>query len=123
MSETRIWIPVSIGLAAGLVTGIFGGGGGMILVPLLTLLPGLKEEGLFPASISIILPICIVCIFLTKPESPLSWQAVTPYLAGSFLGGVFAGICGKKIPIRWLHRILGLLILWGGIRYLWQTTS
>ena len=39
---------------------------------------------------------------------------------GSALGGSLAGLWGKKIPTRWLHRGLGVLILWGGIRYLWQ---
>lgn len=107
-----------IGLAAGFVTGLFGGGGGMILVPMLTLLPEMTEQGIFPSSISIILPICIVCIFLAEPGTSLSWQQIMPYLLGSLLGGIFAGIWGKKIPVLWLHRILGILILWGGIRYL-----
>ena len=35
------------------------------------------------------------------------------------IGGVLAGMFGKKIPTVWLHRGLGILILWGGIRYLW----
>jgi len=42
-----------------------------------------------------------------------------PYLIGSLIGGVGAGLWGKRIPVLWLHRILGVLILWGGIRYLW----
>ena len=40
------------------------------------------------------------------------------YLAGSAAGGFLAGIFGKKIPVLWLHRILGIFILWGGIRNL-----
>ena len=40
------------------------------------------------------------------------------YLAGSAAGGLLAGIFGKKIPVLWLHRILGIFILWGGIRNL-----
>lgn len=112
----------SIGIITGFVTGIFGGGGGMILVPLLTLLPEMEEESVFPSSICIILPICIVAIFLSKSETTLSFIQVAPYLLGSFLGGVSAGIVGKKIPVLWLHRVLGILVLWGGIRYICRTT-
>ena len=116
-------IPVGIGLVTGSVTGIFGGGGGMILVPLLSLLPGMKEDSIFPSSIAVILPVCIISIFLSKSPEPLSLARLAPYLLGSLLGGLCAGIWGRKIPVGWLHRLLGILILWGGIRYLWQTAS
>jgi Na+/H+ antiporter NhaC len=59
------------------------------------------------------------------------WYKVLPYVAVLVLaiagmnvllvlliGVLLAGIIGKKIPVLWLHRILGVLILWGGIRYL-----
>lgn len=106
------------GLLAGLVTGLFGGGGGMILVPLLSLAGRFPEEEIFPASISIILPICIVSLVLTALDGSLSWREAIPYLIGSSLGGFAAGKWGKKIPVSWLHRGLGILILWGGLRYL-----
>ena len=41
------------GLCAGLVTGLLGAGGGMVLVPLLTLLTNLPEGTVFPASVRI----------------------------------------------------------------------
>ncbi len=105
------------GAAAGIVNGLFGAGGGMILVPLLTKLTDLEEGEVFPASISIILPMCFVTLAFQDGGS-LPWAAAAPYLIGSAIGGVLAGIWGKRIPTVWLHRILGVLILWGGWRYL-----
>ena len=107
------------GGGAGIVNGLFGAGGGMILVPLLTKLTDLKEEEIFPASISIILPICLVSLGVSSLHSPLPLIQAFPYLIGSAIGGTLAGFFGKKIPTHWLHRILGILILWGGVRYLW----
>lgn len=107
------------GLCAGAVNGLFGAAGGMVLVPLLTAFSDLKEEELFPASISIILPICLVSLAYTAVTGTLHYRDALPYLAGSVIGGIAAGIWGKNIPTVWLHRILGILILWGGIRYLW----
>lgn len=106
------------GLIAGCITGLFGAGGGMILVPLLTHLSNLPEEAIFPASISIILPVCLVTLTLSALDGGLSWRAAIPYFLGSALGGIAAGIWGQRIPVLWLHRGLGILILWGGIRYL-----
>lgn len=107
------------GFCAGAVNGLFGAAGGMVLIPLLTLLTDLEENALFPSSISIILPICIVSLLYTALRTGLAWQTALPYLLGGAAGGVLAGIWGHHIPAKWLHRGLGILILWGGIRYLW----
>ena len=106
------------GIAAGIINGLFGGGGGMVLVPLLTLLTELEENSIFPASVGIILPICIVSIFFRYRPDLIDIKNVIIYLSGSALGGTLAGKLGKKIPTGLLHKLLGILILWGGIRYL-----
>lgn len=106
------------GAIAGAVNGLFGAGGGMVLVPLLSGLTDLRDNEVFPASVSIILPICLVSLLVTFQSGSIPWGTTLPYLAGSAAGGVLAGIFGKRIPTLWLHRFLGILILWGGIRYL-----
>jgi uncharacterized membrane protein YfcA len=55
---------------------------------------------------------------MSVSNSAFPWSTALPYLLGSAIGGVAAGLWGKKIPVKWLHRLLGALILWGGIRYL-----
>lgn len=106
------------GLCAGAVNGLFGTGGGMVLVPLLTSLTELDDESVFPASVSIILPICFISLFCSENTNDLSVKLLLPYLLGSTAGGILCGLIGKKIPTKWLHRMLGVLILWGGVRYL-----
>lgn len=106
------------GAGAGLVAGLFGAGGGLVLVPLLTILTDIEGSDVFSSSISIILPICVVCIVVTALSGGIAIRSALPYLVGSGIGGVCAGKWGQKIPVRWLHRGLGLLILWGGYRYL-----
>ena len=107
------------GGTAGIINGLFGAGGGMILVPLLTALGDLEDREVFPASISVMLPMCLVSLTISSLQQPLPWIDALPYLIGSSFGGLAAGIWGTKIPTVWLHRGLGLLILWGGVRYLW----
>lgn len=110
--------PILSGLGAGAVAGLFGAGGGMVLVPLLTLLTPVREDQVFPCSVSIILPICVMTLAVTAALGSVDWLTALPYLLGSAIGGFFAGKWGRAIPAKWLHRGLGLLILWGGYRYL-----
>ena len=107
------------GLLAGVVNGIFGGAGGMVLIPALRLWSDVGEDALFPMSVSVMLPVCVLSLGISAAGAPLPWADALPYLAGSVAGGVLAGLLGKRIPVVWLHRIFGVMILWGGIRYLW----
>ena len=108
------------GFGAGALTGLFGAGGGMVLVPLMGKLTDLDENRLFPNSILILFPICIISLVFADGWAAFHWYNALPYLLGSALGGLGAGLWGKYIPTLWLHKVLGLLILWGGVRYLCQ---
>ncbi len=117
MIHHQYWGAVLAGICAGIVTGLFGTGGGMVLVPLLGLLTSAKEEEIFPCSICVTLTLCVVTLIFA-PGINLEIKQILPYLLGSAAGGLAAGIWGCKIPVLWLHRILGAFVLWGGIRYL-----
>ncbi len=106
------------GFAAGAVNGLFGAGGGMVLVPLLTALTDIEDNDIFPTSVSVILPICAVSLSMGAIAGNLPVLQALPYLIGSIGGGILAGLTAKRIPVKWLHRGLGILILWGGVRYL-----
>lgn len=88
----------------------------MILVPILGMAHCMEEREVFPASVCIILPICIISLLMCY--QPVPWESTSAYLIGSAAGGVGAGFLARKIPTLWLHRFLGILVLWGGIRYL-----
>ena len=117
MKCKKLGLPAA-GFSAGAINGLLGAGGGMVLVPLLTKLTDLTDEEIFPSSVAVILPVCIVSAFLSFLHGKLNFRAALPYLIGSFFGGILSGIFGKKIPVLWLHRFLGVIILWGGVRYL-----
>lgn len=107
------------GLLAGIVNGIFGGAGGMVLIPALRLWTDIQEDSLFPMSVSVMLPVCVLSLLFASGRAPLPWSDAMPYLLGSAAGGVLVGFFGRRIPAKWLHRGFGAMLLWGGIRYLW----
>lgn len=104
------------GAAAGAANGLFGAGGGMILVPMLTRWAGLEDKKAFATSISIIAPLCLVSIVVYCIQGSLDFMQALPYLIGGFLGGLIGGKLFKKVPAKFLHRALGLIIIYGGIR-------
>ena len=117
--QVKKHLPIILaGFCAGSINGLFGAGGGMVLVPLLTALTDIDDDAVFPASVSIILPICVVSLSMTINSTTALWKTALPYLLGGSLGGLLAGQWGKNIPTIWLHRLLGGLIIWGGVRYL-----
>lgn len=112
----RIVLCAAAGLLAGFINGLFGAGGGMVLVPLLIWLCPLEDKAAFSSAIAVILPICIVSIIVYACQGNLPLQQALPYLLGGAAGGVLAGLLFQKVPARLLHLLLGAVILAGGVR-------
>ncbi|MGI6013102.1 MAG: TSUP family transporter [Oscillospiraceae bacterium] len=106
------------GTCAGLVNGLFGGGGGMVLIPLLIHRNGLEEKHAFATSVCIILPISLVSATIYWFRTDLQFAMAAPYLLGGLLGGILSSTTFRKIPVPLLRKILALFLLWGGLRYL-----
>ena len=103
------------GLAAGAVNGLFGVGGGIVLLPLLARC-GLREKECFATALGILLPLSVLSAVLWLAREPVALTAALPYLLGGVLGGFFAGKWMKKLPAVWLRRVFALLLLLSGAR-------
>lgn len=106
------------GAAAGAANGFFGAGGGMLLIPLLTSWAKVPERKVFASSVLIILPMCIASVIVYAIRGSLDIIRAVPYLVGGLIGGVIGGKVYKKVPVKWLRKAMGLLIIYGGIRCL-----
>ena len=113
------WLrPALAGAAAGLINGFFGGGGGMVLVPLLAEWCGLGQRKAFATSVAVILPLCALSAAIYLFRGGLELMPALPYLAGGLAGGLLGGRLFKGLNMTWLRRGLALLILYGGVRAL-----
>ena len=106
------------GAAAGLVNGLFGGGGGQVLVPLLTRWCGMETKRAFASCVAVIAPLCVVSTLVYFLRGELDLALAWPYLLGGLGGGLIAGRSFKKVSANFLRRTLALLILYGGARCL-----
>ncbi|MBR2894631.1 MAG: sulfite exporter TauE/SafE family protein [Oscillospiraceae bacterium] len=106
------------GTVAGVVNGLFGGGGGMVLLPLLTRWSGLEQRTIFATCVAVIYPICcaaaVVYLYQVQPK----WSLLMPYLLGGIVGGTISGLTFQKVPVCILKLIFGFFLLYGGVRYL-----
>ena len=110
------FLPYLSGALAGTVNGLFGTGGGILLVPLLLRVHKLPAQKAFATSLAIILPLSAVTLFVYLRQTPLDWQSAWPYLLGGAAGGFLAGKWLKRLPVIWLRRLFGALLIVAGIR-------
>jgi uncharacterized membrane protein YfcA len=104
------------GGAAGLANGLFGGGGGMVFLPLMgRSLPGRK---LFATCVGVIFPVCAVSAGVYLLRADLSFAAAAPYLAGGFLGGMLGGKLYGRVPTKLLKYLFAGFLFYAGVRYL-----
>ena len=119
MSRKQVWLaPAVAGGLAGIANGFFGGGGGMVLVPVLTARCGLDQRRAFATSVAIILPLCVLSSVIYLFRGGLDLAVALPYLAGGLAGGFLGGRLFQKLNMDWLRRAFALLILYGGFKSL-----
>ncbi len=106
------------GAAAGLVNGAFGGGGGMVLAPLLTDWCGLEQKRALATCVAVILPLCVLSAGIYVARGGFDWLAALPYLIGGGIGGAVGGLLFRRVSNTWLRRIFAVFLLYGGVRYL-----
>ncbi len=102
------------GLAAGLVNGLLGTGGGILVVLMLGYLyPKLPQKDRFACALTVMLPTSLVSVFFWArelPELPLILRYVIPAAAGGLLGGFLL----DKIKTKWLAKLFALLTIYAG---------
>ena len=106
------------GAAAGFVNGAFGGGGGMVLAPMLTLWCGMEQKQALATCVAIILPLCALSAAVQMLWGSFDWLSAAPYLIGGGIGGALGGLMFRKVNVLWLRRLFAAFLLYGGVRYL-----
>lgn len=106
------------GALTGFFSGLFGGGGGMVLVPLLTGWCGVEEKKAFATCVAVILPLCLISGGIYLWGQDFDWLQALPYFIGGLFGGLLGGKLFQNVPTVWLRRIFGAFLLYGAVRYL-----
>jgi uncharacterized membrane protein YfcA len=114
---------IAAGLAGGLLSGLFGVGGGIVLVPLLGLLLGLPQREAQGVTLAVmLLPIGLPAVLAYRARVTYRWWLVAALVAG-FLGGVSLGAgVAVRIDQRPLRILFALLVVVAAL-LLWRRAS
>lgn len=101
---------VLIGLVAGLLSGLFGVGGGTVIVPLLVLLLRFDQRRAAGTSLAAIVPTASVGVISYALSGSVAWIAALILAAGA--------VVGAQIGSRMLPRISQTALRWGFVVFL-----
>ncbi len=110
------WFLILIGLFIGFVNGFWGGGGGMLCVPVLGLLLRGDEKRAHATTIFVMLPLCIASFVVYLVEGFVDWSLATPITLSFVVGGAIGALALKRINNVILQLIFAFVIIAGGIR-------
>ena len=106
----KYWKEIVIGLVAGILNGLFGAGGGSVVVPAMERFLGMDEKKSHATAIAIILMMSVVSsvMYIYKGHFDMKlWLWVT---AGGVAGGFVGAKILNRIPKRWLKIGFGAVI-------------
>ena len=94
------WLLIVVGVAAGLLSGLFGVGGGILIVPGLVMVAGLEQRVAHGTSLAAVLPISAASLITYWGQGHVDWPAAV-FLAlgaicGSLIGTHLLAITSKR---------------------------
>ena len=107
---------VSVGLVAGIVCGLFGAGGGMILVPAFNHLFKLDEKKSHATSVFAILPMILAGIVFYTESNYIDLGIGLKCALGGLVGGILGAKMLKKVSNKTLRIVFIFFISYSSIK-------
>ena len=105
----------------GIASGMFGIGGGVLLVPLLGLLFSFSQHRAQGTSlVALIPPTGALALMAYARQGFVSWKAGLLLIPGVFLGGIAGGVLAKKLKPRRMRQVFAVILFALGT---WQAFS
>ncbi len=109
---------IFIGIITGLANGLFGSGGGMIVVPAMIALLGIEEHKAHATAIFIILPLSLVSMYLYISNNYINWEITWKVMLGGVAGGYIGAKLLNLLPTHILRRVFAIFIIAAAIKML-----
>ena len=101
------------GVAVGAANSLFGGGGGMLAVPLLQQ-TGLSQKEAHATAILVILPVSAFSFLIYVWKGLYSLRILIPTALGVFVGGLLGAQLLGKVNPKWVSPIFAVLQVFAG---------
>ena len=112
------FIKLFAGALAGLVNGLFGGGGGMIIVPSLKHLLHYKTNSAHATAIAVILPLSVLSGIFYTVFGNFEWSPTLFTSVGVLTGGIFGAVLLKRLSSKPITLIFSVVMAIAGVKML-----
>lgn len=106
----------AVALAGGLVNGLFGSGGGTLLVPGMNKVLRYETHQSHATAIAVILPLSIISAFVYSRGVTIDWVVLFCISAGGVAGGYIGAKLLNKLSDSRLHKLFGAFMIAAAIR-------
>jgi len=121
ISRKQIQQSLVVGLLAGILAGMFGVGGGFLMVPLYVIWMGLDQRRSHATSLAAVLPIAVAGAIGYSTSGYVDWHAVAALLAGSFFGALYGVKLLSQVSLKFLQLGFAALLYLSAMRLIWSS--
>ncbi|MFZ5968140.1 MAG: sulfite exporter TauE/SafE family protein [Bacillota bacterium] len=107
---------VLLGILTGLINGLFGSGGGTILVPGLFFLLDVEQHKAHATAISVILPLAVISTFVYVKHGIVEWNITYKVAMGGMIGGYIGARLLNRIPGNILRKVFAVFMIIAAVR-------
>lgn len=118
-TKIKMFIAAIGAVAAGVVNGFLGTGGGIILVFVLSLIATENDSvrDRFATVIAVIIPLSLVSA-IAYGKTVVDFEAASKFILPGMLGGILGAYLLDKISVSWLKKLFALMVIWAGICFI-----
>ena len=111
-----LWKRALPGFVSGMVNGLFGGGGGLLLVPMLRHLSHLECHKAHATAIVTTACLSAVSLVVYLNRGVIDWSLALPLAAGGAVGSAAGAFWLNRVPTRLLAKGFALFLLFSAWR-------
>ena len=111
---------IGIGTTIGFINGLFGAGGGALLVPALEKFVKCDTHKAHGTTVAVMLPLSTVSAAVYIWGVDVDWWAVLGVSAGGVAGGLVGAKLLAKLTVRWLNILFGAFLIAGAARMIFK---
>jgi uncharacterized membrane protein YfcA len=116
MLESSTVLFIAIGLAAGVLSGVFGIGGGVVVVPALIYLAGFNQHRATGTSLAVLLPpIGFAAMWEYYRHDNVNVRAAMIIAAAVFVGGWLGALVANRVSGPYLRLAFGIFVVMLGV--------
>jgi uncharacterized protein len=117
---TNILLLLLVGLAAGILSGLLGIGGGILIIPSLVFFFGLTQHDAQGTTLALMVPpIGLLAAYTYYKEGHVDLKMAGLICVGFFIGGLLGAQVAGRIDATLLKKLFGAFLLITAVKMLW----